>query len=147
MASRDYIEELAQQRFQGRFRNAFLQAVDRLKQEMDFEQIVSLIEAGDVEGAVRAVGLEPDNFPEVREANAEALAAAGEETARRVPQGKVKFTFDPGNPRAERAVDELDLSVMQGLQGGDKVNTGEGKEAIRLEIRQGHMDADNSRVD
>ena len=165
---KDYIERLANQRFQGEFRNAFLAAIDQLTESMSFEQIVSLIEAGDIEGAVEAVGLEPENFENMQAVNAAAVAAAGAETARRVPARKsppqrppdptdggtsrsgggdsrIKFSFNPGNPKAERAVDDLNTGLMRGLNGGPAI-TEEGKKAVRDHIRQGLENGDNPRT-
>jgi len=151
MPDRDYVEQLAQQRFQGRFRNEFLAAIDRLTEDFPFERIVSLIEQGDIEAAVSAVGLDPDAFPEMKATNAAALAAAGEETAKVMPRklspdgNRIQMTFEPGNPRAERAVDELNTGLMRGLNGGPAI-TEEGKTAVRNHIRQGLQNGDNPRT-
>jgi len=140
--SRDYIERLAQERFQGRLRNEFIAAIDRITEDMEFDRIVALIEAGDVEGAVQAVGLEPERFRELSDASDAAFAAAGNETAKIV---RGKFVFQPGNPRAERAVDELHTELMRGLNGGPAI-TEEGKRAVREHIRRGLEEGKNPRT-
>lgn len=171
--TRDYLEQLAQQRFQGDMRRKFIDAIDRINEEMEFERIVSLIEAGDVEAAVQAVGLNPDNFPELEQANATAMTAAGAATVSALPVSKrqkfrfrppneragreaieqlsgttgitqdarptsqrITFDFTAGNPRAERAVDELNTQLMRGLNGGPGIST-EGQRAVRGHIRDG----------
>lgn len=149
MPARDYIERLARQRFQGRMRNAFLAAIDRITSEMEFERIVRLIEAGDTEGALQAVGLNADNFPEIEAATAAALAAGGRETAAIVPPKsragvRVAFSFQPGNRRAEQAVDELHTSAMRGLDGGPAI-TREGARAVQEHIRRGLQEGKNPR--
>lgn len=150
MATRDYIERLAQQRFQGRYREEFLRALDRITADMAFEDIARMIEAGDIEGAVRAVGLEPAAFANVAAVTPVAVAAAGNETARIVParrrgNDRIRFTFQPGNPRAEDAVDMLNTGLMRGLNGGPAI-TEEGQRAVREHIRRGLQEGKNPRV-
>jgi len=148
---RDMIERLAQERFQGRMRGAFLRSLDKIKSELTLEEIARRIEQGDIEGAVRAVGLTPDNFGEMREATAASVAAGGAETGKFVPPrtgsggDKIKFQFKPGNSRAEAAVDELHVEAMRGLRGGPAI-TEEGAKAIRAQIRAGIERGDNPRT-
>lgn len=143
---RRYLEELAEQRFQGELRNSFLAALDRLASDMAFERVVELIEAGDVEAAVQAVGLVPESFPEMQAATAAAVAAGGNATRDVLPpKERARFVFEPGNPRAERAVDQLNTGLMRGLGGGPAI-TDEGQRAVRAHIRAGLEQGKNPRA-
>lgn len=146
---RDYVERLARQTFEPRYSREFLRALDRLTADFAFEDIARMIEAGDIESAVAAVGLEPDNFANVAAVTSGAVATAGEQTARIVPAkrqagGRIKFVFRPGNPRAEDAVDTLNTGLMRGLNGGPSI-TEEGKRAVREHIRRGLQAGENPR--
>jgi hypothetical protein len=146
---RDYIERLAQERFQGRYREEFLRALDQLTADFAFEDIARMIEVGDIEGAVQAVGLEPENFANVAAVTSTAVTAAGQETGKIIPvrqrgNDKIKFVFRPGNPRAEAAVDMLNTGLMRGLNGGPAI-TEEGKRAVREHIRRGLQNGENPR--
>lgn len=150
MPSRDYIERLAQDRFQGRLRESFIRSLDEITERFEFERIAGLIEAGDIEAAIEAVGLNQNAFPEMATATAAAVKAGGDETATIVPPtrrggDRIRFTFDPGNPRAEQAVDELHTGLMRGLNGGPAI-TEEGKAAIREHIRAGLAEGKNPRA-
>lgn len=142
MARRDYIERLAQERFQGELRDEFLAALRRITDDFEFERIARLIEAGDVESAVQAVGLDPLRFGEMVNISTSAFSAGGAATAAVIGAG---FVFNPGNPRAEQAVDELHTGLMRGLHGGPAI-TEEGIRAIRTFIRRGLEDGKNPRT-
>lgn len=147
---RDYVERLARERIEPRYRDEFLRALDRLTADFAFEEIARMIETGDVEGAVRAVGLEPAAFANVAAVTSTAVAAAGEETARIVPAkrrgaDRIRFVFQPGNPRAEDAVDMLNTGLMRGLNGGPAI-TAEGERAVREHIRRGLREGKNPQV-
>jgi hypothetical protein len=148
--SRDYLERLAKERFEPEFRREFLRAIDRLKQDFPFEQIVSLIESGQIEAAVEAVGLNPDAFDNLTAVTASAVAASAQETGRIVPPrdgpdgAKIRFAFRTGNPRAVEAVDNLNTEMMRGLRGGPAI-TREGANAVREYIREGLRNGENPR--
>lgn len=78
---------------------------------IDFAQIGRIaerLEKGDVEGAIRAVGLDPVHFREFDKAIAEAFEDGGKFSTKRIPairqpDGHVlKVQFDVRNPRAEQ---------------------------------------------
>lgn len=142
---REYIERLANERFQGEFRREFIAALDELQADFPFERIVAMIEAGDIEGAVEAVGLTPERFAAMAAVTGSAVAAAATATAGVLPpRERLRFAFQPGNPRAERAVDELNTGLMRGLNGGPAI-TEEGKKAVREHIRVGLQQGKNPR--
>jgi len=152
--ARDYIQRLADRRFEGEMRNAFLDALDRVAADIDLDELARAIEQGAIETAIRIVGLDPERFDGLRGVAAAAMAAAGRETAKIVPPKsepdlnqlggdngprrtrRIKFTFKPGTPRAEAAVERLHTELMRGLQGGPNITT-EGAQAIRSYIRAG----------
>lgn len=148
---RQYIERLAQERFQGEYRNRFLEALDQVAADIDLDNLATLIEAGRVEAAVQAVGLSPAAFEGMAAVTSTAVAASARETAKIVPprdapdgSGKVRFTFRVGNPRAEAAVNDLNTELMRGLRGGPGITT-EGANAIREHIRAGLREGKNPR--
>ena len=166
---RDYIQRLAEQRFEGQLRNDFMRAIDKLTNNFPFNQIAELIEAGDLPRALRLVGLNPDAFSDFQLSTRAAFSAGATSTEpfippRREPGGvvrkaKIKVNFGgedsrrddgvggstgEGNPRAERAVERLNTSAMRGLDGGAAI-TEEGQRAVQNHIREGIRDGRNPR--
>lgn len=64
---------------------AFLESIDNLRNVAQVDQIVRMLENGDVFGALRAVGIDPVAFRPFDRALAEAFEAGGEVTARGIP--------------------------------------------------------------
>ena len=133
MADRRYIQRLADDRFEGEIRNRFEEALSKIQDDTVLEDIARRIEAGDVEGAIAAVGISAAAFDGVKDASRNAMAAAGRESAKEVGLG---IQFAPGNPRAERRVDELHTQLVREV-------TDETRDAIREEIEYGLNRGDN----
>jgi len=155
MPSRDYLQRLANDRFEGQLRNGFERAIDRLNDDFPFEEIVALIGQGEVEAAVRRIGLEPSAFSDFQKSTGEAFSAGARETQAFIPpkrssggeirKAQVKVNLgEGGNPRAERAVDSLNTGVMRGLDGGPAI-TEEGKRSVQNHIRAGLSEGRNPR--
>ncbi|MGM4891265.1 phage minor head protein [Tardiphaga sp. 839_C3_N1_4] len=91
----------------GRLRKAFLDAVQLMRNGAQIEQIARMLDKGDVEGALRAVGLDPSQFRVFDKAIVDAFEAGGAATASSIPtykdaQGfRVKIQFNIRNPAAE----------------------------------------------
>lgn len=152
---RDYLQRLANQRFEGQLRNDFMDAIDRLNEDFPFEEVARLIEAGDVDGALQRIGLEPAAFGEFQRSQAAAFSAGASATSNFIPplrepdgtirKAKIKVNLgEGGNPRAERAVERLNTDAMRGLDGGPAI-TEEGKHAVQNHIREGIRDGRNPR--
>jgi hypothetical protein len=86
---------------------AFLDSIYKIRDQAQIDQIVRMLERGDVDGAVRAVGLDPTQFRPFDKAITAAFEAGGEATAAIVPalidgRGfRLSFQFSIRNPAAE----------------------------------------------
>ncbi len=89
-------------------RKAFLDSVYTLRDQAQIDLIVARLEAGDVEGALKAVGLDPVAFRPFDKSILDAFEAGGNFTSAALPviaqeDGfKVKFQFNIRNPAAEQ---------------------------------------------
>ena len=138
MPSRDYIRRLAQEKFDGDMEKAFLNAVDKIKNDLTLADIERKIDSGDIEGAIKAVGLNQAAFSDLSEVTSSAVYMAGQETLKAVP-ADARVQFKPGNKRAERAIDELHSTKVREI-------TTESEQAIRGHIKEGIRRGDNPRV-
>ncbi len=115
-----YIEELAQS-WEPTMRAAFIAAVRDARQRANLTAIARLLENGDVEGAIRAVGLDPSAFSPLAIERARVFHEGGAATALQIPsrateQGyRLSVLFDATNPRAERIVAENSLRLATEL--------------------------------
>jgi Phage Mu protein F like protein len=88
-------------------RKAFLDAIRKVTGQAQIEQITRMIEAGNVDAAMRAIGLDPINFRSFDQALTQAFEAGGNATASGfpllgAPGGlRVVFQFNIRNPAAE----------------------------------------------
>lgn len=94
-------------RFAPELKAAFLEAIDDITSSADLGRIVRQIEAGNIEGALRAVNLDPAAFRPLDIAMARAYDAGGTFGASTMPafrdgEGqRLVIRFDARNPRAE----------------------------------------------
>ncbi|SHG79697.1 Phage Mu protein F like protein [Kaistia soli DSM 19436] len=90
-----------------RLQKAFLDAVYQLRDDVQIGLVGELLEKGDVDGALRAVGLDPLAFRDLDQAIADAYADGGDFTTKglpplRQPSGhRIDIRFDVRNQRAE----------------------------------------------
>lgn len=90
-----------------RLRQAFMQAIYGVRDGAQIEQIARMLERGDVEGALRAVGIDEAQFRQLDRQLADAYEAAGNYTGNRFPAAttssglRTVFHFNVRNPRAE----------------------------------------------
>lgn len=88
-------------------RRAFLESISNLRDAAQLDQIVRMLEARDVDGAIRAVGLDPVAFRPFDKSIADAFEAGGNFTANALPVIKdvagfrTVFQFSIRNPVAE----------------------------------------------
>lgn len=92
---------------------AFIRAAYNMRKSVHMEALIRQIEAGDTEGALRAVGLNEAQFRPYDVAATDAFEAGGVFTAGLVPQNltdaggfRVGFHFNMRNPAAERWLSE-----------------------------------------
>lgn len=90
-----------------RLRTAFLQSVYRLRDQAQIDQIAKMLERGDVNGALRAVDLDPASFRLFDRNTESAFEAGGNDTIRRLPVARdgsgarLTVQFNVRNPQAE----------------------------------------------
>lgn len=88
-------------------RDAFNTSIRRVRSQVHFDQIVNQIKQGDIEGAVRAVGLNPTQFRGFDQTLSMAFEASGNAAATAVPivydaEGfRISFDFNMRNRNAE----------------------------------------------
>jgi hypothetical protein len=91
-----------------RLRKAFLDSIQNIRDLAQIEQIARMLEEGNIEGALRAVGLDPVSFRPLDKAIEQAFDAGGITTAKSVPPAieagglRTIFQFNVRNPDAER---------------------------------------------
>jgi hypothetical protein len=90
-----------------RLQRAFLDSIYNLRDTAHLDQIIKMLEAGDVNGALHAVGIDPVAFRPFDKTIANAFEAGGEATAAAVPVTRAAdgfrtvFQFAIRNPEAE----------------------------------------------
>ncbi len=92
MAGANNLEQLISQ-FEPRLQRAFLDSVYALRDQAHIEQIVRMLETGDVDGAIRAVGLDAASFRPLDKAIADSFEAGGNATANLVPVARDALGF------------------------------------------------------
>lgn len=107
LRNRDAIAELMAH-FEPRLRDAFLSAIDDLRNNADLGAIAAALARGDIQGAIAAIHLDPAAFAQLDTALAEAFRAGGNVTVNNLPPVtspttgmRLVFRFDARNPRAE----------------------------------------------
>ena len=134
MPSRDYIQRLADDRYEGEVRNAVEAALEQIASGVTLEAIADAIESGDEEAVVRLISDQiPDAFAQVRTAELAAMGAAGAATMDVVPPverngQRIAIKFEPGDQRAVRAVDTIHTEMIREI-------SEETRGAIRDELR------------
>lgn len=90
-----------------RLKRAFLDSIDNLRNAAQVDQIVRMLEKGDINGALRAVGIDPVAFRPFDRAIAQAFEAGGDATAQVIPVAadaagfRTVFQFSVRNLAAE----------------------------------------------
>lgn len=98
---------------------AFMRSVRAIIDHAQIGRIAERLERGDIEGAIREVGLDPVHFRELDKAITEAFEDGGKFTAKRIPAirepdgHRVVVQFDVRNPVAERILKEESAKVVR----------------------------------
>lgn len=106
MAARQTIADLID-KWTPRLQRAFLDGVDVLRDQAQVSLIADMLQRGDLDAAVRAVGLDPAAFTALDTTIAAGFLDAGQQTAAAIPasvgpQGhRLQVLFAVRNPRAE----------------------------------------------
>lgn len=100
-------------------RKAFLDAVYAMRDHAQLDQIERMIRAGDIEGAIRAVGLDPTAFRQYLQKYSAAYEAAGTATAVAMPTTvaadgmRLVVRFNVRNPGAEEYLSRYSSTFIQ----------------------------------
>jgi hypothetical protein len=145
MASeRAKIEKLLED-LQPEIRAAFLAAVDDLKSGVDLRQLYERLAAGDVNGALRAMNLDPAAFGGFAKALEDAYSTAGAATVDRMPRledatgNRVVIRFDARNMRAEQWLRDNSSSAVTAILEDQRT-------AIRAALEAGMERGENPRT-
>lgn len=101
-----------------KIKTAFMRSVRSIIDFAQIGRIAERLERGDVEGAVKEVGLTPVNFRDLDKAVAEAFEDGGKFTAKRIPAirepdgHRLNVQFDVRNPVAERILKEESAKLV-----------------------------------
>ena len=139
MARRDalltQLEAIAAE-FEPRLREAFMAAVESIRSEVILADMVERIAAGDLEGALRTVSLDPAAFQGFQEVIRQVYIAGGQAamdgiaaTLRR-SGARVSFRFNVRSPRAEAWLAEVSSQLVTAI-------TQDQRAAIREALREG----------
>lgn len=107
LSYQEQLEQLAQS-YEPIIRKAFLEAIETIRSDTIIEQIIKLLEKGDIAGAVEAVPVDSIAFNNVAEAVKQTFNAGGIIAISTLPRltdpsgHKVVIRFDARNPRAEQ---------------------------------------------
>ena len=133
-----------------RLRQAFLQAIATLGDRVPLGDVEAALRRGDVDGAVRAVGLDPAAFDGLAAQVAAAYAAGGSATTANLPAvrdeagARLMVLFSARNPQAEaylrthaaalvtEIIDDQRQAIRQHLTAG--MEAGQGPRAVALEL-------------
>ncbi len=133
------------QSWQPALQKAFLDGVYRIRDGAQIALIAERMERGDVEGAIRAVGLDTTKFRELDAKLAEAFASGGRFTEGRIPATRdpsgfrLDILFDIRNPRAESWLREHSSTLIRQIA-DDQRNM------IRQVLTQGMVEGRNPRA-
>ena len=125
-------------------RDAFLDGIYRIRDGAQIALIAERLERGDVEGALRAVGIDASRFRELDAKLAEAFAAGGRFTENRIPATRdpngyrLEFLFDIRNPRAEAWLRNHSSTLIRQI-------TDDQRAMVRAALVQGMEDGRNPR--
>lgn len=143
MPDRDYIQKLADDRYEGEIRNRFLESISDIAGKLTLEEIADRV--NDADALVRDLELkDEESWDKVKAATAVGFGAAGKATMGAIPSierggQKVKITFDTGNRKAAQAVDNLHTDLIREISEDSRA-------AIANEIRDGLERGKNPRA-
>ena len=140
----DIFDELTKA-WQPRLRMAFLKAVAAITDQVTIKAIVAELENGDIEGALKAVGVEDYYFDGLAEQIRQVFTAGGKGTARLVPTIRtasgnvIRFVFAARAREAEDWIRSRSSEMVQGIVTGQT-------DMIRVFLRDGLVAGQNPRA-
>lgn len=142
-SARQIVDELVR-RHEPRLREAFLAAIDDIRNSITLRVIVERLERGDVTGAIEAMQIEPEAFSRLEQAIFDAYADGGQAEVGnlplvRDPEGnRVVFRFGLRNPEAEAWLQEHSSTLVTRI-------VDDQREAIRQHLTAGLAEGQNPR--
>lgn len=131
------------EKWEPEIRDAFLASIRDIVDRAQLERIVTALENGDVEGALRAVNLEPAAFLPLDNAIRQAFIEGGTATAARIPAAvtadRVAVRFDARNPTAEAWLANHSSQAVTEIVDDQRA-------AIRTALTEGMTRGDNPRT-
>jgi hypothetical protein len=108
-------------------RRAFLDSFYQVRNTAQIDQIARMLERGDVDGALRAVGLRPESFRPLDRALERAFEAGGDAVARSIPPSiksdgaRLIVQFNIRNPSAERWLRDHSSTLIRDILDDQRV--------------------------
>lgn len=97
------------------FQSAFMRAVDDLREGANYTQILAALEAGDVEAAVQAVGIDIAVFTDTDMALRATYVAGGQQSAAAMQGVQGNVRFDGRAEAAEAWIAQYSSDLIQGI--------------------------------
>jgi hypothetical protein len=139
MATNRTLEQLAKDMAPA-LRKAFLDSVALIKRKTQLAQIVRMLENGDVDGALKAVGIDVLKFRALEDAVVAAFERGGSYQAAQIPGLRqpngylLKIGFDVQNPRAEQWLYAHSGRLIQEIVDDQRLIV---REALRIGLSRG----------
>ncbi len=143
LTARQLVEELVQ-RHEPLLREAFLAAIDDIRNSITLRVVIERLERGDVPGAIEALRIEPEAFSRLEKAIFDAYADGGQAEVDNLPLirgpdgNRVVFRFGLRNPEAEAWLREHSSKLVTRI-------VDDQREAIRQHLSAGLSEGENPR--
>jgi hypothetical protein len=122
-----------------RIRDAFLEAFAAAVTHVDIVALTALIQAGNIEGALAAVGVSTADFSALALTQTSAFNDAGMALARTASRATFQVLFDVRNPRAEQWIRQRSSTLIQEI-------TDDQRTTIRNALEAGMQAGENPRT-
>ncbi len=137
MARRDPFDELTEE-WEPKLRQAFLDSISEITDNVRLNEITRLLERGDIEGVLRYLGIDRLKFQGLSMAIGDVYTAGGLRFASAIPS-LVRFIFDTRNLRAEQWIREHSSRLISEI-------VEDQREMIRTHLVDGLARGDNPRT-
>ena len=135
-----------------KMRQEFLSIISRLKDNVKLVELIKLIEAGNIDGAVKLIGADPSDFSSLARSVSDSYWAGGGSSLTGLPRaplglpgtGKATLGFNGQAPLAESWIKTSSSELIQGISDDQKgliqdtlisgVQKGKGSRAVALDL-------------
>lgn len=128
-----------------RLQKAFMDAIAHIRSRAQINVIVTMLEKGDIDGAIRGVGLDPVAFRDFENGISDAFEAGGRFTADAIPPlaepsgHRLAIMFNARNPRAEDWLRSHSSTLVTGIVSDQRT-------MIRQHLEAGMAAGDNPKA-